>query len=581
MRMVILFSIRNLFRQKRRSILLITVMAFVMMILIMANSLGAGMSDIIINKVLVKTIGHLQVYRAEKFGKEIDLIRDKSSLIQLIKDKLDGVTSVNEKSRRTWIRALGNGKRGNITLDGITPTPEFFDTLKLEQGDKTRLTNMGLENPVIINKRIARKLNVGINDYVKVRLNTIYGQSQTAKLLVTGITEDAPTMFMNSAVYIDIKNMKNILGYKENEAEMLMVTLNKPDTTMKQSEKLYALLQPPLAFMECDFTKDYKTEKIALFSYKTNSALIQTWTNKLKLNNNQISQLSRTNQLICSEKTAKALGIKTGDKIKLSWKHQFDPGKSVRQFVVGAVYQTDISQKKPYLLMNETDYYTTFSRDPPPGRDWAGTNQFIPLISSLGKALTTEWIMFPLVKTPREFQQKYLEYSNNGWKGVIFYVNTMYVQGNDVLQYSTLIDYFTFFSILILFFICMVGIVNTLRMTIKERTREIGTIRAIGMQKNQVRNMFLVETLFLSFFASIIGSILAFIGMGILSRAKIITNSYVFGIFIIDNHLYFVTHFLNVALYMAALLIASALAAFFPARRASNLLSAEALRHYE
>ena len=50
----------------------------------------------------------------------------------------------------------------------------------------------------------------------------------------------------------------------------------------------------------------------------------------------------------------------------------------------------------------------------------------------------------------------------------------------------------------ILLVITMVGITNTFRMILIERTKEIGTMRAFGMQRHVVRNVFLMEALLLS-----------------------------------------------------------------------------------
>ncbi len=50
----------------------------------------------------------------------------------------------------------------------------------------------------------------------------------------------------------------------------------------------------------------------------------------------------------------------------------------------------------------------------------------------------------------------------------------------------------------VLLVIIAVGIMNTLWIAIRERTREIGTLRAIGMQRARVLVMFLTEALMLS-----------------------------------------------------------------------------------
>jgi ABC-type antimicrobial peptide transport system permease subunit len=61
---------------------------------------------------------------------------------------------------------------------------------------------------------------------------------------------------------------------------------------------------------------------------------------------------------------------------------------------------------------------------------------------------------------------------------------------------------------LILMGIVVTGIVNTLWIAIRERTREIGALRAIGMQRGGVLRMFLVETTLLGALASTAGVLL-------------------------------------------------------------------------
>jgi len=61
----------------------------------------------------------------------------------------------------------------------------------------------------------------------------------------------------------------------------------------------------------------------------------------------------------------------------------------------------------------------------------------------------------------------------------------------------------------ILLFLAVFIIMNTLTITVFERTAEIGTLRAIGLEKNQIRWMFMFEGVFLAFGGAIIGGLLA------------------------------------------------------------------------
>ena len=75
-----------------------------------------------------------------------------------------------------------------------------------------------------------------------------------------------------------------------------------------------------------------------------------------------------------------------------------------------------------------------------------------------------------------------------------------------------------FIIMLVLFAIIMVGITNTFRMVMFERIQEIGTMRAVGMHRSEVRTLFLFEAFFLALGGIIAGYLLSGITMFIISR---------------------------------------------------------------
>ena len=80
--------------------------------------------------------------------------------------------------------------------------------------------------------------------------------------------------------------------------------------------------------------------------------------------------------------------------------------------------------------------------------------------------------------------------------------------------------------IIILAVVVFIIIMNTMIVSVIERTSEIGTMRAIGAEKKFVRRLFFTETVFLTTVSSIIGIILAFILMSVFNSLNItITNS--------------------------------------------------------
>ncbi|MDQ1698532.1 MAG: putative transport system permease protein, partial [Frankiaceae bacterium] len=56
--------------------------------------------------------------------------------------------------------------------------------------------------------------------------------------------------------------------------------------------------------------------------------------------------------------------------------------------------------------------------------------------------------------------------------------------------------------------IAWLGIVNTLALSVFERTREIGLLRAVGMRKRQVRTMIGLESVVIAVFGALLGVVL-------------------------------------------------------------------------
>ncbi len=160
-------------------------------------------------------------------------------------------------------------------------------------------------------------------------------------------------------------------------------------------------------------------------------------------------------------------------------------------------------------------------------------------------------------------------------------VRTMYESASDILKLEGILNLITLTAVVILFFIILLGVVNTLRMTIRERTREIGTIRAIGMQKREVRGIFLLETFFLALFSSLAGVILSFGAMWLLSLITFDMKDNPLGMILVNDHLYFLPTFWGITGNILFILVIAVITAYFPSRRAANLSPARALRHYE
>ncbi len=108
--------------------------------------------------------------------------------------------------------------------------------------------------------------------------------------------------------------------------------------------------------------------------------------------------------------------------------------------------------------------------------------------------------------------------------------------------------------------VALIGIINTLMLSVFERTREIGLLRAVGMKRRQVRSMIRSEAVIVALFGAVVGIVIG-AGLGIALASSLRRSG--------------VTDIAVPIPSLIAFLVLSAvlglIAATWPARRAANL----------
>ncbi|MGH3743098.1 MAG: FtsX-like permease family protein, partial [Micromonosporaceae bacterium] len=117
--------------------------------------------------------------------------------------------------------------------------------------------------------------------------------------------------------------------------------------------------------------------------------------------------------------------------------------------------------------------------------------------------------------------------------------------------------------------IAFLGIVNTLLLSIYERTRELGMLRAIGMARKQVKRMIRVESVIMAVFGCVLG-----IGLGLALGAAVTT-----ALINQEQMTAFALPGADLAGFVAVAVVAGVVAAWWPAFRASRLNVLEAIAY--
>src|SRR5262249_1103742 len=115
--------------------------------------------------------------------------------------------------------------------------------------------------------------------------------------------------------------------------------------------------------------------------------------------------------------------------------------------------------------------------------------------------------------------------------------------------------------------VSLFGIVNTLVLTVFERTREIGMLRAVGLTRRQTRRMIRYESIVTSLMGAALGIVVGFF------LAILVTHA------LSDEGIVFAVPYVSIVYFVIAAIIIGLLAAIWPARRAAKLNVLEALQY--
>jgi putative ABC transport system permease protein len=108
--------------------------------------------------------------------------------------------------------------------------------------------------------------------------------------------------------------------------------------------------------------------------------------------------------------------------------------------------------------------------------------------------------------------------------------------------------------------IAVLGIINTLALSVLERTRELGLLRAVGMSRRQVKRMVRVESVVIAVFGGLLGLVVGG-AFGVALQRALVNQGVTELSFPVGQLL----------LYLVLAAVAGVIAAWLPARRASRL----------
>ncbi|MBN2036786.1 MAG: ABC transporter permease [Chitinispirillaceae bacterium] len=581
-------AFRNLVRQKRRSLLLGIAIAFGAMVLILASAFSHGITKVLFERIVKYTNGHVSVSFMKNGNMMNQVFHDGDMMWDVVKKHSPEGARFDE-AIGVFGRAIGNGVADNVILVGVDVSQnltreeleEYEANFEMIHGSFEALNDKSKGTPVVLAEQKAKYLKLKIGDILKVRFTGVNNQMASAKLTVVGIFKPA-NAFMAAPIFLELQDLRTMAAYGPHDVPTIQVNISEPQKNAKKlADDIFNALKPGIAVIEGRALRKSLSAGAIVLGQKSDTASQARLSRAVILSQGDSAAAFGSDAVILAWNLAHELKAGRGDTVRFTWRGKYDTALASVRFIVTAVADSGARIPANALLVNDREFYRWYYMPLPAAPSETVLATLPDSSNPLHAALAPEFTLMKRAATSHEYMKAFRELSRKRVWGIVVSVQSMYETASAIIQVEFALHVITAIAGVILFFVILIGVINTLRMTIRERTREIGTVRAIGMQRSDVLSMFLLETGFLAFFASLAGAAAAFLAMWGLSSFAIDAGDNPMGMLLVNNRLFFAPTVGATVGYIAFIVAIAVVTAYFPSRRASRLSAANAMRHYE
>jgi ABC-type lipoprotein release transport system permease subunit len=243
----------------------------------------------------------------------------------------------------------------------------------------------------------------------------------------------------------------------------------------------------------------------------------------LKMKEGKVEDLAKPGSVLIFESQAKQLKVKTGDSMVFSVLTPRGVNNTVDVRVVGVAEDMGMLSSFNVFVPQSTLRQLYQLNDQSTGAVLVYVKDMKYLerdIDLLNKALQKAGYTV-MDRAGKAFWMKLQEINREDWTGQKLDLTIWEDEISYVSWTRSAIDGITFVLTLVLLIIIAIGIMNSMWIAIRERTREIGTLRAIGMQWWRVLIMFVIEAFTLSLMGVLAGVALGSLVAGLLNLAHV------------------------------------------------------------
>ncbi len=222
MELILKLAWRNLWRNKRRSFIVIAAIVSGLWGMVFMIAISEGMIQEMVKTSIESGVGHVQIHRAG-FMDNMDVhknIRDPQFFIRQIK------TTLHIKAYAERIKVMGlvssPEASSGILIWGIDPGAEpAVSAVKRWRTEGEFLS--GVHGEIYIGSALAEKLNVGIDDKIVIMAQGLSTEIGSAAYRVAGIFESSSPEYDKFNIYINLADARELLSMGNRVSEIVII----------------------------------------------------------------------------------------------------------------------------------------------------------------------------------------------------------------------------------------------------------------------------------------------------------------------------------------------------------------------
>ncbi|HEX8440163.1 ABC transporter permease [Archangium sp.] len=294
----------------------------------------------------------------------------------------------------------------------------------------------------------------------------------------------------------------------------------------------------------------------------------------------KLEDLAQPNTILIFEEQAKKLEVKVGDSLTLSAPTMRGTNNTVDVRVAAIATNVGMLSSFNVYLPNSTLRGLYQLREDATG----ALMLYLKDMSSIPAVQARLFKRLPelgyqvMEHNPQPFFMKFETVNREAWTGQKLDVTNWEDEISFIKWTVSALDALTGVLTFVLLVIIAVGIMNTLWIAIRERTREIGTLRAIGMQRGYVLVMFLLEALVLGLLGTAVGAA-AGLGVCMAINAADVSVPVAVQVFILSEKLHLVVNAGSVLGAITFITLCTTAISLIPSFLAARMKPVTAMHH--